>query len=157
VDECKDILLHCNILCSQLSFTANMKKKNPDWHLLNTKMTLRWYPEDTLIIPGQTRLVLWRSSCNTTLWRGIRVCFPRTSHTRSLCCTIAKHRSTSRSQASVLFPCGITVISDHGGHRNHGGRLNGLELPVLLQRSAQASSHAPWVFRCCPRGLFNLG
>jgi hypothetical protein len=28
VDECKDILLHCNILCSQLSFTANMKK-NP--------------------------------------------------------------------------------------------------------------------------------
>jgi hypothetical protein len=29
VDECKDILLHCKILCSQLSFTANMKKKNP--------------------------------------------------------------------------------------------------------------------------------
>jgi hypothetical protein len=27
VDECNDILLHCNILCSQLSFTANMKKK----------------------------------------------------------------------------------------------------------------------------------
>jgi hypothetical protein len=28
VDECKDILLHCNILYSQLSFTTNMKK-NP--------------------------------------------------------------------------------------------------------------------------------
>jgi hypothetical protein len=27
VDECRNILLHCNILCSQLSFTANMKKK----------------------------------------------------------------------------------------------------------------------------------
>jgi hypothetical protein len=27
VDECKDILLHSNNLCSQLSFTANMKKK----------------------------------------------------------------------------------------------------------------------------------
>jgi hypothetical protein len=27
VDECRDILLHCNILCSQLSFTANMKNK----------------------------------------------------------------------------------------------------------------------------------
>jgi hypothetical protein len=26
VDECRNILLHCNILCSQLSFTANMKK-----------------------------------------------------------------------------------------------------------------------------------
>jgi hypothetical protein len=23
VDECRDILLHCNVLCSQLSFTAN--------------------------------------------------------------------------------------------------------------------------------------
>jgi hypothetical protein len=27
VDECRDILLHYNILCSQLSFTTNMKKK----------------------------------------------------------------------------------------------------------------------------------
>jgi hypothetical protein len=27
VDECRDILLHCNVVCSQLSFTANMKKK----------------------------------------------------------------------------------------------------------------------------------
>jgi hypothetical protein len=27
VDECSDILLHCNILCSQLSFTTNMEKK----------------------------------------------------------------------------------------------------------------------------------
>jgi hypothetical protein len=27
VDECRNILLHCNILCSQLSFTANMKKE----------------------------------------------------------------------------------------------------------------------------------
>jgi hypothetical protein len=27
VDECRDILLHCNILCSQLSFITNMKKK----------------------------------------------------------------------------------------------------------------------------------
>jgi hypothetical protein len=27
VDECRYILLHCNILFSQLSFTANMKKK----------------------------------------------------------------------------------------------------------------------------------
>jgi hypothetical protein len=31
VDECRYILLHCNILYSQLSFTANMKK-NPDPH-----------------------------------------------------------------------------------------------------------------------------
>jgi hypothetical protein len=28
VDEYRDILLHCNILCSQLSFTANMEKKS---------------------------------------------------------------------------------------------------------------------------------
>jgi hypothetical protein len=28
-DECRDILLHCYILFNQLSFTANMKKKNP--------------------------------------------------------------------------------------------------------------------------------
>jgi hypothetical protein len=27
VDECRNILLHCNILCSQLSFTTNMKKR----------------------------------------------------------------------------------------------------------------------------------
>jgi hypothetical protein len=25
--ECRNILLHCNKLCSQLSFTSNMKKK----------------------------------------------------------------------------------------------------------------------------------
>jgi hypothetical protein len=30
VYECRDILLNCNILCSQLNLTANMKKKNPD-------------------------------------------------------------------------------------------------------------------------------
>jgi hypothetical protein len=30
MDECRNILLHCNILCSQPSFTANMKKKTPD-------------------------------------------------------------------------------------------------------------------------------
>jgi hypothetical protein len=29
MDACKDILLHCNILYSQLSFTTNMTKKNP--------------------------------------------------------------------------------------------------------------------------------
>ena len=27
VDECRDILLHCNILYSQLRFTANIYKK----------------------------------------------------------------------------------------------------------------------------------
>jgi hypothetical protein len=27
MDECRNILLHCNILYSQLSFTANMKTK----------------------------------------------------------------------------------------------------------------------------------
>jgi hypothetical protein len=27
VDEYRNILLHCNILCNQGSFTANMKKK----------------------------------------------------------------------------------------------------------------------------------
>jgi hypothetical protein len=27
VDECRNILLHYNILCSQLSFTTNMKKR----------------------------------------------------------------------------------------------------------------------------------
>jgi hypothetical protein len=27
VDECRYILLHCSILCSQLSFIVNMKKK----------------------------------------------------------------------------------------------------------------------------------
>jgi hypothetical protein len=30
VDDCRDILLHCSILCSQLGFTANRKKK-PCW------------------------------------------------------------------------------------------------------------------------------
>jgi hypothetical protein len=32
VDECRNIVLHCNILCSQPSFTANMKKK--PWSVL---------------------------------------------------------------------------------------------------------------------------
>jgi hypothetical protein len=43
VDECRDILLHCNILCSQLSFTANIgMKKNtlmPTFHQTKTNRT----------------------------------------------------------------------------------------------------------------------
>jgi hypothetical protein len=31
VDQCRNILLHYNILCSQRSFTANMEK-NPNHH-----------------------------------------------------------------------------------------------------------------------------
>jgi hypothetical protein len=34
VNECKDFLLHCNILYSQLSFTAKMKKETQNFTIV---------------------------------------------------------------------------------------------------------------------------
>jgi hypothetical protein len=41
VDECGNILLHCNILCSQPSFTTNMNK-NPAYIVFQVILRAGW-------------------------------------------------------------------------------------------------------------------
>lgn len=68
----------------------------------------------------------------------IRVLFSR----YSCFCHRGYSSSDPLSYSSSLARLSITSSSVHGGHGDYGGSSNGVELPVLFQWSAQASSYA---------------